>query len=103
MLAIRNKYGNWNTPCNSKVNGKDVTYWLSLGWGKGQEPTCDKIAIEVKEFFMGAYENKNGEPVPKMIVMKWGYAQKVEKAEDGNKYVANEPTLDIAPSDLPFY
>lgn len=107
MLVIKNKYGNWNTPCSTKYEGSEVTYWLNVGWGRGKEPNTDKVSIKVKDFFLGAFKTQDGTAKPKMIVMEWEYEQKVTKAEDGNKYVndgfSNTPALEIAPNDLPFY
>lgn len=107
MLVIKNKYGKWNTPCSTKVDGSEVTYWLSVGWGKGKEPTQDKLKIKVNESFYGAFLNKDKVPQPKLIIMSWEYEQEVKKADDGYKYVEedfnNTPSLEVAPSDLPFY
>lgn len=103
MLVVKGKYG-WSTPCKSKLNNEEITYWLSVGFGKGREPQNEKMYMDVKEFFMSCYKKNDGSVAPKMVVMDWSYSQRVEKDAEGNKYVANDtPNLSVAPDDLPFY
>lgn len=94
MLVLKGKYG-WNTPCSSKdLGGNELNCWMSVQFKRGNEPTQDKLQIDVKQFFMSCYNSKDGIK-PKMVVMEWGYAQKVEKV-DNTKVV-------VEPDDLPFY
>lgn len=131
MFCVRGQYG-WSTPCKNKLlNGEEITAWLELGFLRGQEPSKNKIYINVTKFFMTSYLMRNGEVKPKMFIQEWqedlntpqqtGYqhtqnnnqsmadpfANKTIRQNQAPSNVDNSKPdngyVDIKTSDLPFY
>lgn len=81
------------------MGGNELNVWMAVQFKKGNEPSTDKAMIDIKEFFMSCFNSNEGIK-PKMVVMDWEYAQRVQKNDENKKMV----TLDeIKPDDLPFY
>lgn len=62
------QYGGYSTYVTNKEKEK---MYISVGFKKDQEPTEDKLKIEVKDAFISFYKNRVGAAQPKIIVMEY--------------------------------
>ena len=75
-------------------NGEDKMY-IQVQFKKGNEPTQDRLRIEIEDAFFSMYKNKVGIAFPKLVVMKY-------VALEEEQPVSNNEMFESFPDDLPF-
>lgn len=69
MYIYKNQqYGGYSTYI---TNSDKEKMYISVGFRKGQEPTEDKLKIEVTKAFLTFYKTKQGMSKPKIVVMEY--------------------------------
>ena len=66
------QYGGYSTLIKNKDGEK---MYLSIGFKKGQEPTEDKVQIEITKGFLSFYKTQQGLHKVKVVVMEYNKAQ----------------------------
>ena len=64
--VYKGQYG-YSTLCK---NGEDKVY-LQVQFKREIEPTEERLKIDIKDGFFSAYKNKNGDVIPKLVVMQY--------------------------------
>ncbi len=123
MRIRKNKFDKWvATAHNKMLNGEDIFCDVAVQFQKGFEPSKDKIAIELKRWWLTCYLGKGYDqfgqemqmPKPKIFIADWREilpeAQKtdIDKSIEEFKAKNYEPSvkelgLDISEEELPFY
>lgn len=66
------QYGGYSTYVTNQEKEK---MYISVGFKKDQEPTEEKLKIEVKKAFLTFYKTKQGMAKPKIVVMEYSKEQ----------------------------
>lgn len=103
ITARKNNYG-FYTLCKGKdKNGNELKCYLSVQFKKGYEPSGDVAYIDIEDAFFSCYADRNGNMLPKLIVMSWYPNEKVESSFVDTDHAPEEtPKPHVSYDDLPF-
>lgn len=109
LTVYKNTYG-YSTLCKNKdQNGNEQKCYLNIQFKRGLEPSGEKTVMNIEDGFFSCYRDKNGNTLPKLVVMAWypdeKYSNTVEYTdpswvveEEKDKGVVEMVSVD----DLPF-
>lgn len=83
----KGKYGYSCSISNKKQDGSYSNMFMQLQLPKGIEPE-DKSTIEIIRGFISFYENKDGNKIPKIVVLDFNYIN--DSKNDNNDYRQND-------------
>ena len=89
-IIFKNDKGYSTSISNKKEDGTYDNMFISVNFQKGIE-VANKTKINILDGFMSFYKNKNGQAVPKLVVMSFE-----TENQENNSFEINDP------SDLPF-
>lgn len=71
LTVYKNTYG-YSTLCKNKdQNGNEQKCYLNIQFKRGLEPSGEKTVMNIEDGFFSCYKDKNGNVLPKLVVMAW--------------------------------
>lgn len=110
LTIYKGQYG-YSTICKNKNrDGSEIKCYLNVQFKRGLEPSGEKTYIEVEDAFFSCYADRDGNIIPKLVVMAW-YPDIRDEYDNG--YTTSEITtveekqtpssiIEIDTDDLPF-
>lgn len=105
LTVYKNQYG-YATLCKGKdKEGNDQKCYMSVQFKRGLEPSGEKTYLEVEDAFFSCYADRNGNIIPKLVIMAW-YADDrddyVERQEEKPEEPVEAQKPYVSFDDLPF-
>ena len=92
LMVYKGQYG-----YSTLLKNREDKLYVQVGFKQGQEPSQDKVMIDIKNGFLSFYKDKNGLAKPKIVILDYTELEQQNNTQQQNDYI---PLMDD--SDLPF-
>lgn len=107
LTVYKNTYG-YSTLCKNKdQNGNEQKCYLNIQFKRGLEPSGEKTVMNIEDGFFSCYRDKNGNVLPKLVVMAWYPEENYTNINQPETVIYDEPVDKgivemVSVDDLPF-